>query len=366
MNPQFFEPRQSAVPLPASRDAVRGCLLGGAIGDALGAPVEFLSLDEIRRKFGPDGVTGFSAVHGRPAPFTDDTQMTLFTAEGMIRAMVRGSLRGICDPPSMVHRAYLRWLHTQGDPWESVRVQGEDFDGWLGRQRVLHVRRAPGFTCLSALRSGKFGRLEDPLNASKGCGGVMRAAPAGFADFADPFMFGCEVAALTHGHPAGYLSAGFLAEMIAELGRGETLKAGIEAAELKLESFRGINGQVVEAVGWAQHLAEKESASPETIESMGQGWVAEEALAIAIFCALTAEGFTSGVLAAINHGGDSDSTGAITGNILGTLWGLEAIPSEWVEQLEAAEVVLTVADDLLDYSNVRGDVTDEQFARYPG
>src|SRR5215469_1142760 len=93
----------------------RGCLLGGAVGDALGAPVEFMSYANIVREFGPEGIRDFAPAYGRLGAITDDTQMTLFTAEGLLRAYVRGCLKGICHPPSVVHHAYLRWLITQGE-----------------------------------------------------------------------------------------------------------------------------------------------------------------------------------------------------------------------------------------------------------
>src|SRR5688572_20217209 len=85
---------------------VTGCLLGGACGDALGWPVEFLRLPQIVQKHGPEGISHFSQT--TQGEVTDDTQMTLFTVEGLIRAHVRGSLKGICYPPGVVHHAYLR------------------------------------------------------------------------------------------------------------------------------------------------------------------------------------------------------------------------------------------------------------------
>jgi len=96
----------------AAAARIKACLLGGAIGDALGAPVEFDDLAKIRARFGPEGVTDFVPAYGREGAITDDTQMTLFTAEGVLRAHVRGVERGICHPPSVIHHAYLRWLLT--------------------------------------------------------------------------------------------------------------------------------------------------------------------------------------------------------------------------------------------------------------
>ena len=166
-----------AMPDPTRRERIVGCLLGGAIGDALGAPVEFLSWPEIERRFGSGGIRGFAPAYGGLGRITDDTQMTLFTAEGLIRAQHRLNDGGMADVPAVLHRAYLRWLSTQvrdvrGVPWDPEI--GQDTSGWLLKQDFLHSERAPGTTCMGALLSGNVGTPENPINGSKGCGGVMR------------------------------------------------------------------------------------------------------------------------------------------------------------------------------------------------
>jgi ADP-ribosylglycohydrolase len=196
------------------QDHFRGCLLGGAVGDALGAPVEFLRYNQIIRKYGQEGIHDLETNSEGLALFTDDTQMTLFTAEGILRAYTRGNVKGICRPPAVVYNAYKRWLVTQGYP----KVSEFAYDGWLLGVSELHASRGPGSTCLSALLSRKAGTIETPINNSKGCGGVMRVAPAGLAFTGDKvFSMGAEFAALTHGHPSGYLSAGTLAQIIFNL-----------------------------------------------------------------------------------------------------------------------------------------------------
>ena len=84
------------------------------MGDALGAPVEFDSRSTIQDRFGDDGIRDFAPAYGSVGGITDDTQMTLFTAEGLMRAQNRMYSRGICHPPSVVWHAYLRWLRSQG------------------------------------------------------------------------------------------------------------------------------------------------------------------------------------------------------------------------------------------------------------
>ena len=126
----------------------QGCLLGGAVGDALGAPVEFLTRREILRRFGPEGITGYTPAWGGLGTITDDTQMTLFTAEGLIRAWVRERVTGTASAVGVTAHAYLRWLRTQGERPHRAIDTGTVETGWLFQQRALHSRRAPGVTCL--------------------------------------------------------------------------------------------------------------------------------------------------------------------------------------------------------------------------
>ncbi|HEX6938204.1 MAG TPA: ADP-ribosylglycohydrolase family protein, partial [Longimicrobiales bacterium] len=342
----------------------RGCLLGGAVGDALGAPVEFLDLAAIRAMYGPDGITDFDEAYGRVGVITDDTQMTLFTAEGLLRAHNRWSNRGICNPASVVHGAYLRWLHTQGvEPLEPLDPFGPDpLDGWLVHVPELHSRRGPGHTCLAALRSGEMGTVENPINDSKGCGGIMRAAPVGlFVNAMNVFRLGCETAAITHGHPSGYLAAGCLAVIVHGILEGRTLEEAVADA-LDVVASRPGADECVRAIEAAVRAVRTGAPSAETVQRLGAGWVAEEALAIAVYCALVAgDDFAAGVRLAVNHSGDSDSTGAITGNILGALLGEDAIPERWRERVELRDVIVQLADDL--YTGWRDD--DEWQERYP-
>lgn len=129
--------------------------------------------------------------------------------------------------PVLVHEAYLRWLKTQGESSGHAGFRQEDGEGWLINVRGLHCRRALGNTCLSALQGKEAGSVEAPLNDSKGCGGVMRVAPVGLlASADDAFDLGCEIAALTHGHPSGYLASGALALLIARLHLARAIFSG--------------------------------------------------------------------------------------------------------------------------------------------
>lgn len=122
---------------------IRGCLLAGALGDAPGAPVEFQSWAQIQADHGGAGVTGMLP----PYHFTDDTQMSLFTAEAVIRTSQRGRAKGIASLNWVTWHAYLRWLATQGEPWAETGgavMNTAEPDGWLVRQPLLHRVEAPG------------------------------------------------------------------------------------------------------------------------------------------------------------------------------------------------------------------------------
>jgi ADP-ribosylglycohydrolase len=348
------------------RSRVRGCLLGGAVGDALGAPVEFMSGAAIAKRFGEEGVRTYTEAGGK-GRITDDTQMTLFTAEGMIRARVRAISKGICHEASVIDHAYARWLTTQGG--ESRRWKEYEDDGWLIEREELHVRRAPGNTCLKAMGGDKAGTMDEPTNDSKGCGGVMRMAPVGLFPGMDAearFLLGAEAAVLTHGHPSGYLSAGFLAVVIGALIDGVDKFTAVAEAERALIAYPD-NTEVKSFVESAVERAEAGLPGPGDVEKFGGGWVAEEALAIALWAFLATDDFSDGVAAAVSHAGDSDSTGAIAGNLFGAAHGIDSVPAELIANLAEREIVERIADDVTELLDERVPaVTEEIFERYPG
>lgn len=324
-------------------DRIRGCILAGACGDALGAPVEFMRLAEIRARFGEQGIwdLGPSA-----RQITDDTQMTLFTAEGLIRAVRRGRERGIWHPPSIVHDSYLRWLGTQGLTSRHPRFSSAPGQSWLCELPAMNAQRAPGNTCLNALMSDRMGTIKEPINSSKGCGGVMRVSPVGLVFRArQAFAVGAECAAITHGHPCGYLSAGALAMVVAELMEGAELPAAIATARAELANWDGYE-ETLAALDAGVGLAKKGRPEPEDLETLGGGWVGEEALAIALCAALAANDLPDGLRLAANHSGDTDSTAAIAGSVLGAQHGVDAIPTGWLDALELREEIERLCDEL--------------------
>jgi len=366
--------------LKLSQDNYIACLLGGAIGDALGAPIEFMSIRQIKNSFGSLGVTGYVEYPDGTGEFTDDTQMTLFTAEGLLRARQREAAKGVSSIIVVGYHSYLRWLYTQGISLDRSKITEGVYDlekGWLIKRKELFKRRAPGNTCISALQSGIIGEIKNPINDSKGCGGIMRVAPAGLicpGKNEKAFQTACDLAAITHGHPSGYLSAGFFASVISDLAIGEELESAIKNALVILKKWEGC-AETQKAVKNALELYEESKLLlkseperiPQLLEKLGGGWVGEEALAISLFCSLIYQNdFRKGVLAAVNHSGDSDSTGSITGNILGLINGLSAIPEEWITNLRYIDIVREIAEDL--HTGIKEDGIDieKDWWKYPG
>lgn len=163
-----------------------------------------------------------------------------------------------------------------------------------------------------------------------------------------------QTAAITHGHPLGYMTASVLCYIINRVVFIEDYpvdlrKIVIEAKRAVCEMFKD-NQHMPELdriIDLAIDLSENNESDIDNIKCLGGGWVAEEALAIAIYCSLRyKDDFSSGIIAAVNHDGDSDSTGAITGNILGALVGYDAIEEKWKQNLELADIILEMADDL--------------------
>lgn len=348
------------------QDRIRGSLIGGAIGDALGYPVEFIdSFKGIQAHYGERGITRLDTrqhwldetEQAGKAVVSDDTQMTLFTANGLLNAKKQGiSLKyGIC-------RAYIEWYLTQIGK-KSPKYK----DCWISDVPELNHRRAPGNTCMSSLDD--IYRGKDPMNNSKGCGGVMRIAPiplyAAVQDrmkIEEADLLAGEAAEITHQHPLGYISAALMSHVIYRLARDnepnrENMKQYImegvgEIRELYKEYHNDVE-RMAELAERAILLLDDGKTDLENIGHLGEGWVGEEALAIALYCTLKHfDSFENAMIAAVNHGGDSDSTGAVTGNILGAAIGYEVIPQYYKDDLEMHNLILHMADDLY-----RGEVT---------
>lgn len=352
----------AAAPLPDARPAfaslVYGTLLGGALGDAFGYLVEFDSLADIVDSYGPAGVQDLT---GTAAHFSDDTQLTLYTLDGLLDVLEWANDGVGADINACQWLAYLRWLKTQNVP--AAPHAPEQPPRWIDSQTVLHHQRHPGNACLSGLATGDMGTVARPVNPdSKGCGTVMRSAPYGLLPNVDAetvYKISSDAASLTHGHPSARQSSGAFSWMIHQLFiAGLPLREAAESARARAAAEPSADSTLLARLDAALALSANDAeplAGDDLTDALGLGWVAEEALAVALYCVLVTEKssaspeehFRAAVRLAANHSGDSDSTAAIAGNLLGALHGEAALPQEWLAVLEAPELIRRLGADFL-------------------
>lgn len=355
-------------------DRTLGCMVGGAAGDALGYAVEFCSWSEIQRKYGHQGIREYRLDNRGVAEISDDTQMALFTANGILFAMTRGYTYGLMARiDHYCENTYIDWLHTQDWPLRKEKDYGIS---WLMDVPELYSRRAPGNTCLNALRAIDNGKPVE--NDSCGCGGVMRTAPIALfsyihnylSDFEDNLLACDDCAAgaakITHKHPLGFMPSAVLNHILMRImdGACEAPDGLVSVVRESLSALPNIKSednsgrtygmlfpkhvkQLQDIVEQAISLAGTDSPDPVAIESIGGGWTGHEALAIALYSAVKhSDSFEDAIISAVNHSGDSDSTGAVCGNIMGCLLGRKSIPKKFIEHLELREVIEEISHDL--------------------
>lgn len=382
-------------------DKIRGCLVGGAIGDALGYSVEFMTYPSIIRQYGSDGITNFT-LEDNLALFSDDTQMTLFTANGLLNGIVRNNcLHQQSSLIDNIGNAYIDWYKTQLR--QNYRIPENERNCWISDIPQLYALRAPGNTCLTAIQQRINGSKVE--NNSKGCGGIMRIAPIALAfdkcpsDNAQEIFnyqaniihLACEAARLTHLHPLGFLPAGLMAFLLYKILHSpdaitpqwikSTVFEGLWYLDNTVDSVRRVtykqlyhkeldelNIMTLRTV----KLAEEAENDVDAIKKLGQGWTADEAWYIALYCCIRhLDSVHDAIIAAVNHDGDSDSTGAIAGNIMGAIHGYQSIKSQNLfcpaghkleTTLELLDVILTISDDLTIVQNT-GQLTEPEILR---
>jgi ADP-ribosylglycohydrolase len=342
------------------QNKLRGCLIGGAIGDALGYQIEFkrqIQEKQITRFLSPIGV------------ISDDTQMTFFTANGLLCQKTQElSCDTITTPVEAVYHAYLDWFDTQeGYPNHKSK-------SWIKTIPELNVMRAPGNTCMSALHSKTMGTISKRINDSKGCGSLMRVAPCGMMAQSSQAaaILAAECAAITHGHTLGIVSAYIFGSMIYSLlyekmNIEEALQSALNNLSKDRESFEDelTITEFVDLIETAMCLSEQDLSDIKAIESLGRGWVADEAFAIALYACLKYQNnFEDAIVCAINHDGDSDSTGAIAGNLMGALLGYSKIPDYYKYNVELQDIALTFADDIYSIRNENWQIDTEWKNKY--
>ena len=395
------EARERHALLARVKDCIRGSLMAGAAGDALGYTVEFMRLNQIRAQFGEPGITQFELNADGKALISDDTQMTLFTANGLLMGLTRCCMRGVgADLAMYVDGAYIDWYYTQTGMLKPHHTLEDYHYTWLRDLPELAHRRAPGNTCMEACE--RMLHHMQPENHSKGCGGIMRVAPMGLMAAAfevqhdralyDPDKLaeqGAIIAKTTHLHPLGYLPAALMTLLIARLvpltpeeAKEQIVSILHEALEVMMRMNEPAKDkECLQSITLnAIRLAQSGISDDEAIRIIGEGWTGEEAWAVSVYSAIRhIDSMRDAIIAAVNHDGDSDSTGSITGNIMGAIYGYEAIRRERLfcpqrktieDTIELADIILALADDLYsgciisEYGPIDTPEKKQWFARY--
>lgn len=301
---------------PDLESKLRGYLFGTACADAIGRPVEHLTLEKIKEKYGEQGILEVPP----DSPWTDDTQLMLVIARGSFR----GAELELSDLMDRIAEELILWL--------------EEPD--LGA----------GATTKGAALSLKDGIpwSESGLN-SKTCGSLMRVGILGFIFSNDPDKL-IEAASLsgriTHNHPtadAASIAGAYAVKLALD---------GVDPEDMflpLLEVTEGISDEFTEALKSSYELAHSNLSDEDALRKLGQGWYADETFALAYFCILRyPDNYKKAVQAAVNITGDSDSVGSVAGGILGARLGIEAVPVSWVEALKGKEIIEEMVETLIE------------------
>ncbi|MFW9955518.1 MAG: ADP-ribosylglycohydrolase family protein [Candidatus Thorarchaeota archaeon] len=303
------------------RNRYEGCMLGLAIGDAVGAATEFLTFDEIRIRFPPNGVEGFHSFRGlRAGSYTDDTEMSIAVAQGLLKAK-DFSTNAIMESMTV---EFISWINSTSSS------------------------RSPGTTCMrgvGALKSGVHWSESGVLD-SKGCGAAMRSAPIGLAyrHAIDAIMsLSGKVSLMTHGHPSARAGSFATAFLVAKSIDSQDPISLLDELVIQTRKIDESFAQHMMKIPDALQMGEAKAAH----EHLGKGWVSEEAVAGALYANIMhSSSFKDIILEAANSGGDTDTKACIAGAIAGARLGRDAIPSGWIEGIENRSLLIEIADGL--------------------
>lgn len=336
----------------------RGAMIGGACGDALGFPLQELSVCRIQHKYGPFGLRTLvrNGQCGNVAPVTVNTQMALATIDGLLWTDAKK-----LDEAEGLYRGYMRWFYSQTgeEPRRGQRTwmrrQPHEREICLVREKFMHARRKPEEGLLNAFSGELMGSVKNKVNENKGSGALGRVVPIGLLYAGDgkaAFSAGVRAAAFSHSTPVAYYAAGALAALIACLAGGMTLPKSLERIHRLLNKTHKADS-ITTLLSAAQQQANDQPAGRgnvwayiDSIHSLGTGDQADEALAISVYAAMAVDDPMDAIIAAANHNGNSPTTAALTGAIEGVRFGTDFMPAYWKDLVEGKDVILGLADKL--------------------
>lgn len=332
----------------------RGCLLGLAVGDAMGYPVDAMCLAQIQEHYGPKGLQGYDLVNGY-ADVTSYTQLAAFTCNGLLLGLTRGQMMGKMAPfVKYVGLSSREWVASQR-PWG----RPDHTFCWLIHQNEICRRHAMDTRMMDTLSRQNLGTMDTPTNHFAGPGNLTSAVSAGLfgarigMEQSEIDLLGAEVVALSHGSPLAFLSGAALAHMVSR----SLIQPEIPFRELVMETIKVLKEQfghqytqafdLSNLLHMALSLADDITRRPiQTMEYLKCDDAAQ-VLAGAVYAIIAGdEDFDRCMVIAINHSGRSSAVGAVVGAILGLRQTEDALPPFYMECLEPAEILMELADDL--------------------
>lgn len=339
----------------SKQSAFRGCLLGLAMGDAMGYSVDTKTWAQIQEDYGPHGLQGYDLVNGY-ADVTSHTQLALFSANGLLLGQTRALVYGKMAPLARyVGVAQQEWAIGQRRYNQPTRNHC-----WTFRIPELRRRHCTDTRMIETLNRGNLGTMDIPCNgyddpasiASAVAAGIFCAPPRLSREDAD--RLGAECIALTYGNPFAYLPGIVISHLISAcINDQDTPLATLVEESVKVletqygKKYRQVR-EIAASVRHAVTLAERRSTHPvkamEQLTCLSGGDILAGAVYAALLCE---EDFDKAMIVAVNHSGRSAAVGCLTGAILGARMGVAKLPEFYLEGLEVAPVLQEMADDLL-------------------
>ena len=329
----------------------RGCLLGMAVGDAMGYAIDGKTWAEIQDAYGPNGLLGYDLQESEFAQITSYTQFAAFLCNGLLLSVSRGKVDYL-RYAKLSLKEWLRSQHFYRDPETSLC--------WLAKLPQFRRKQCRDARMLDDLRLEMYGSTDSPRNNNNAPGAITSAVSVGL--FYNPRRLSPEqvgtvsgeLVALTHGNPEAFLSGVVLAYAIT----GILQEPDVPLADQFQQAIRVMDGQFRSRFFQAEELAMQlrraialaKSGTVDIQEGMEQlGCMdAPQCLAGAMYaCLLYPNDFDSAIITAVNHSGMSAAVGAVTGAILGAKLGEDALPDFYLESLDCADALRCLAEDMV-------------------
>ena len=305
------------------RNLHKDILLGVAVGDALGVPVEFESRGEIARNPVTD-MRGYGTYHLPPGTFSDDSSLTFCLAEALTQEF----------DLSTVAQNFIAW---------------RDENYWTPRGEVFDIGIATSAAIDRLIKGALPDRAGGTDEKSNGNGSLMRILPLLSYVFDKPinerYEITRQVSSITHAHVRSVIGCFYYLEFARQLAFGISKQDIYENLQLTVLPFlQSMNIDQAEITAYNRLLTRNIADLPEA-ELFSSGYVVHT-LEASIWCLLTTDTYAEAVLKAVNLGDDSDTTGAVTGGLAGLAYGYENIPEAWVNTLARREDILDLAERL--------------------